>query len=307
MSNALVCGVDSNLLDAVMSFMHEYDAYKTGQKKTLNMASSISNGDENCRFLVVDTKYFTVKVNLKYVLLHHSIEMLQKLEIQQQSGKTEGIILVCSNQKQIGGNETSAKNICSQFTEVNNYFQGIQLRIVLLINNEGESHSDREEYFLWSIDNGYEFIEINIFEDLSQGWTEREKDGFPRLVEAFHSQTWTAMCMKTKDSDASPYCTPSCILNTSSLDSVLLETQPIIAPGDLDAASLDTSPNESEELTIHDNFSKLIDEAKKIHTDAMSSNISDQERRDRAQQMAMKFIDLMGISDDDDDDCDDMQ
>lgn len=49
---------------------------------------------------------------------------------------------------------------------------------------------------MWSLDNGFEFIEL-FTEDISAGWTEREKDGLPRLIEAFHSQSWRSMSMKT--------------------------------------------------------------------------------------------------------------
>ena len=54
---------------------------------------------------------------------------------------------------------------------------------------------------MWSIHNSYEFIEIDLSEDLSQGWGEREKEGLPRLIEALQSRRWDSMVLKGRESE----------------------------------------------------------------------------------------------------------
>ena len=164
---------------------------------------------------------------------------------------------------------------------------------------------------MWSIDNSFEFIEINLYEDLSTGWEEREKDGFPRLMEALHSQTWESMKIRgsseatqVKIKDNRGY------KSTEEEGDVLEETgAEITVP--IEQHSIDPmvdkallQADDTGDIKIFEGMAKLVNEAKGIHERARASDISDSERRDAASSIAMKFMEMLGISDSDEDERD---
>jgi hypothetical protein len=44
----------------------------------------------------------------------------------------------------------------------------------------------------WSLDHGYECIQLDAVNPVC-GWQDREKEGLPRIMEAFQTQMWSTM------------------------------------------------------------------------------------------------------------------
>lgn len=66
------------------------------------------------------------------------------------------------------------------------------VQIVVAVNASGASAKDRDEWFEWCISRCIELIEMDL-SDPTSGHAEREKEGFPRLVEALQSNMWSSM------------------------------------------------------------------------------------------------------------------
>ena len=172
---------------------------------------------------------------------------------------------------------------------------------------------------MWSIHNSFEFIEIGLHENLSEGWNEREKEGLPRLVEALHSQTWDCMKLKQKGDEITlgGIDRKSMLRNstTASRESVTgsglederkgreevrdgmeeeqKETAKNLEIGaDYHSAAIDSSDPELDEhllevadmseFKVFEGMAQLVNEAKGIHERARDSNVSDNERREAA-------------------------
>ena len=134
------------------------------------------------------------------------------------------------------------------------------------------------------------------------GWTEREKEGLPRLIEALECNIWSS----------SERILPTINITTQNTNIEMaeskeetnetkeIEVKPINQP------SLPTNNDldDDEEDDILNNFSTIIDEVRKAREEAMKGEISDYERRKRAEDMAMKFSQML-LGDDDEDDDDD--
>jgi hypothetical protein len=53
-------------------------------------------------------------------------------------------------------------------------------------------HEVPEAVMEWSLDHGYECIQLDA-ETPVFGWQDREKEGLPRIMEAFQTQMWSTM------------------------------------------------------------------------------------------------------------------
>ncbi len=87
-------------------------------------------------------------------------------------------------------------NIIEKFSihiEDKGSIEDIPVRI--LLSPQRSNQSAKETYINWSLDNGFEYIEIDP-ENIHIGWEDREKEGFPRFIEALESHMWSNLQRK---------------------------------------------------------------------------------------------------------------
>ena len=190
------------------------------------------------------------------------------------------------------------------------------------------SKKSEEEYsrrVLWCLDRGYEYVEVDLSEEgMKKGHDERDKEGFARVVEAISTCMWSSHVMKPRDGVSK--------VKQSTERTVVSENKPAEQANKLDSAcnniddksreaaamaslmddvddaqqhtSQEEIENRQQELAFHQ-LEQVINEAKQIREASQSDSISDEERRQRAGDTAVKLMGLLerfGFDDDGDDD-----
>ena len=324
-SKVLVAGDAIASLSEVVSLISHHREYASSEISALPAMPITMAG------LEVDTKYFTASLVFKTLEMLDSVEKITSSPVfaNQANGALEGCILVCSYADQAKTFET-----CVRFGHVRDAMREEgqddvveKLQVVLYVkggknskdynndnntDNDTEMDASRQQYFMWSIHNSYEFIEIDLSEDLSQGWGEREKEGLPRLIEALQSRRWDSMVLKGRESEKNDY---ECQVNSISRNDIVNDANEIsdinistannsnveddssskiegdsIDILDVDKALLTT--HDSKDTLVFDGMSRLIEEAKAMHQNARIGNISDSERKEKASDMALKFMEM---------------
>jgi hypothetical protein len=184
-----------------------------------------------------------------------------------------------------------------------------------------------EESTLWAVDHGFEYVEVDE-SHLVQGWQEREKDGLPRLMEAIQSTMWT--CLKKKNihavhvqeqasssssdkgenvfqfGEASTKTTVAVERDAArrqiALEALDNATTGSVRPTNVASTSGEVGhENVGEDHDVED-FSDIMEKAKRLRDEATAGNMSDDERRRKAAEMALQLAKMMNLDDDDYDD-----
>eukprot|EP00804_Cyclotella_cryptica_P012107 CCRYP_009811-RA/>CCRYP_009811-RA protein AED:0.09 eAED:0.09 QI:0/-1/0/1/-1/1/1/0/361 len=208
---------------------------------------------------------------------------------------------------------------------------GVSLGPSPLSDGTKKSEEEYSRRVLWCLDRGYEYVEADLtVEGRSTGHNERDKEGFARIVEAISSCMWSSHVMKSRS-------VPAIAGAASSLDAMKLtaETNSNVKEDaetehDLDLgpqklnndprreaavmASLmngvqeATSPDEAieyrqQDISFHE-LEQVMTEAKRIREASQSNSMTDEERRQRAGDTAVRLMGLLeklGFDEDEDD------
>jgi hypothetical protein len=185
----------------------------------------------------------------------------------------------------------------------------------------------QEEYskrVLWCLDRGYEYVEVDLSEEgLKEGFDEREKDGFARVVEAIGGTVWSSAVMMKRDDIKAvasigdgevSEATISTRENNVAAFSVAKAANDVHDDGGADKKkkkneTIDdsVSTTNSNEESVLENIEHIMEEAKRIRECSRAGQLSDEERRNRAGNAAevlMGLLDQMGVYDDVDTDSD---
>jgi len=200
---------------------------------------------------------------------------------------------------------------------------------------EGGEDESPSELLLWCLDNGFELVTADR-SDLFATWSEREKDGLARVVEALQPTMWTGMAKADPTTvtagmnggvtggggSSVPLAGMESSSSTDDVDSAAAAPAPAPAPAsEANAASPLTTqggadPLDFEELVkaaelsgaqgqeekFDTVFTSFMDEARRVRVAAMSGDVPDAVRRDQAAKIAAQMATFMGFDDDDDED-----
>lgn len=188
---------------------------------------------------------------------------------------------------------------------------------------------DHEKEFsrriLWCLDHGYEYVEANLSQEgLTKGHEERDKDGFARIVEAIQGTVWSSAIMSkgktTQLKDSYKEDTAALENNESKQEEEKQqqEENPYIPPdpskfGDesltnqqeSDDTMLEKLRRDLDDEKVFDEMEAVLREASRVREASKSGQLTDDERRDRAGEAAMRLVNLMnqfGIEDEEEDD-----
>ena len=206
--------------------------------------------------------------------------------------------------------------------------------------SDGTERSEAEysRRVLWCLDRGYEYVEADVTEEgLRRGHDERDREGFARVVEAVGGCMWTSRVMRRRGAGSKPPAGgvqgekvdagQSSGAAKTSEDRGQSQQGPSDGPPSNDDADREdravshlmrevegdddpaTSPAPSpaappEEVAMH-KLEQTLAEARAIRDASRNDTMSDEERRRRAGDAAMRLVGLlgeMGLGDDSDDD-----
>lgn len=351
----------------VVSMLTSYDALCKDNSIALPSSSeSLGTGGGGIPFHL-STKYYNAELEIFPLVVESSSKTLSSsvTDMLAVASEGEGIILVLPPPTEgTEGNEMDALTklpLMQVGCEAANMDAlAIKVLVRLYNNNALVSQKATESSILWTIDNGYEYIEVNE-SNLTQGWQEREKEGLPRLMEALQSTMWSCMTKKMLISPT-PAGQSVTTIGTSSMSTTTLTSASTLTTGEGEGtvesvfqveASLIKGDNDNADTAVDgpstsktqttssnnntvessatitttatttaasgestsstctehgedvEDFSDLMDQARRLRDRAAAGNMSDEDRRRQAEEMALKLAKLMNLCDDDDDDTDD--
>jgi hypothetical protein len=280
-----------------------------------------SNDDDQ---LIISNRYFDANVLLKG--LHESINGSDVIQ-------EDGIILIFNSSGDTNQFDSLAP-IHESAEQLNR--AGELLRLCVGVNfgpaplSDGTKKSE-EEYsrrVLWCLDRGYEYLEADLTEEgMAAGHEERDKEGFARVVEAISSCMWSSHVMKsrvvaaaaprdrTKVEDAdvkedkkiehdvdmgSATNNSDAEREAAAMASLMQGMKEIQQPNKSSEEA--TTQNRQQEIAFHE-LEQVMTEAKRIREASQSNSISDEERRQRAGDTAVRLmglLDKLGFDDEDD-------
>lgn len=279
--------------------------------------------------LTISNRYFDASVLLKD--LNESISLPTNDELIQE----DGIILIFDTSKAAPVSQTFDHLSHHHESAIQANRAGELLRLCVgasfgpspLCDGSKKSEEEYSRRVLWCLDRGYEYVEVDLSEDgMKRGHDERDKEGFARIIEAVSTCMWSSRVMKPRDGvsqvEKSAENTSKRIKQTEQADKYDSavnnndESREAVAMAslmnDLDEeqsqqASQKENENRQHELAFHQ-LEQVINEAKQIREASQSDTISDDERRQRAGDTAVKLMGLLekfGFDDEEDDDDDD--
>mmetsp|Transcript_18760 Transcript_18760/g.46472 ORF Transcript_18760/g.46472 Transcript_18760/m.46472 type:complete len:347 (-) Transcript_18760:68-1108(-) len=175
----------------------------------------------------------------------------------------------------------------------------------------GEKHeAEYSRRILWCLDHGYEYVEADLSQEgQAKGHDDRDKDGFARIVEAIQGTVWSGAVMKerqatklqaTYNEDANaikqqdaenPYVPPDPSLMSIPKDG---ETATAAAPGTPSRnAEIERLRQEIDEDKVFDEMETVLREASRIREQSKCGQLTDEERRAKAESAALRLVDLM--------------
>lgn len=265
-----------------------------------------SNNSKCTSKLSINNKYFAASVTLLTAGVVETNECTT-------SWIEDGILLIFPEDKGVSNFDACVK----AFDDSKDADYGDTLRLCTALNS-GDNAGKRDEKayekeygrrVLWCLDHGFEYVEACDLSDISVGHDAREKEGFARVAEAIGSTIWTSAKMHPRgNAVSSKPAVPFVAAVVPKVDNG--NTANIIEESSDGAGddSVKTKPKEfiddTKNESAFDSFEKLMGEAKAVREEALGGNLPDEVRRQRAEETAMKLVDLLGSMDLDDDDDD---
>lgn len=304
----LFCGKESDVC-IISSFVYGYKDICEGNKPpSANYIKCFS--DLRKMSLRFNTKYYTADCDSTLLYFEDS----NFIQISNDAIKNiESLIIVLSNQLSV------EKQLLELTDKVKD--QTIDLKFLILLQtisgDDSCQSSRRKQWFEWSLDNGYEFIEIDP-ENAVQGWEDREKEGLPRLMEALVAHTWSNLerCVpghpvSTNSSQRKSNELPIRNEVLESLDerndeSFSLESSlptnsatNISQIGQESDILSDDSDSEEMDSELWNFMAQAVSQGKQVRDAVLSGSISDDERRRRAELFATQLLSLMKLDESD--------
>jgi hypothetical protein len=306
--------------------------------------ATISNTSE----LKVSNKYFSATILFEGIFKQSSCSKSEDTVRSE-----DGIILVFndSNKNDIAGSFVSFDSLHhwhEQSKEQNMAGDLLRLCVGVHFGFKRTYESDKEEQdeyarrILWCLDRGYEYVEADLStQGVMSGHDLREKDGFPRIVEAISGTVWTSAVMATSKLSQLKLSYENDRNETTVYDNKVPEKEKItVSDNDHEMINL---TKETDDITIVDDSKKnqstnlvselyldedeihidndtlrqrqtdmkeerqvecmegAFREARQIRDLSISGTLSDTERRQRAGNAATILLNLMGLDGDESD------
>ena len=185
--------------------------------------------------------------------------------------------------------------------------------------------ASEEEYsrrVLWCLDRGYEYVEADMSPmGMESGHNDRDKEGFARIIEAVSSCMWSSRVMKKRAAVATTKAaaaaantgnenaTANADTTTSSNPKSDAEREKSAVASLMQGVDQDnesrnkTDEIKQQEMAFHE-LERVIADAKNIRESSQNDSMSDEERRKRAGDTALRMMELfdkLGFGDDEED------
>eukprot|EP00980_Cylindrotheca_fusiformis_P007781 scaffold1663_cov210-Cylindrotheca_fusiformis.AAC.3 len=308
---------------------------RTALLSHLNQQEQQQQQDDEGHRLTLSNKYFTADVVLK------DLEPSSSSTSSTSSGMEDGMILVfdalASNPDRPSDNSNSNSSTFDSLAHVHSQAEqsktcgdllrlcvGVSLTTLSPEEIRGSKNAEKEysRRILWCLDHGYEYIEV----DLSQtkvGHNERDKEGFARVVEAIQGTVWSSAIMSnsktTELKDTYQQDTTTVLQKHKEENNPYQPPDPSnFAAGEQDGKQQQEEKNAIEDMAqqlrqqvdeekVFDEMETVLREATRIRDQSKSGQLTDEERRDRAGDAALRLVNLMsqfGNMDDDEEEDD---
>jgi len=288
-SSILIVGIDSNDIEFLIKLLSKYN-----------------NNNDSIDSIIISTKYYNANVTInRYVIDDNNNDISSLKE------KCEAMIVLLNDK------DNNSNSDLLSIVKCDNDDDDDLIATKLLVNIKyNDICNDISSLVLWSVDNGYEYIDIdsNDSSSISIISDSREKEGFPRLIEALEATMWSSLQMKDKVITTTSSITSEILISEQT--STIKEEQIVsseektnreykIHMDSNNKLILEVEDDIDEEDVFYKNFSDVIEKAKDIRAQVLSGNLSDKERRDNAAAIALQLAKMIDLNDDDDDDDDD--
>jgi len=286
--------------------------------KLLTKYNNDNNIDNNNYNIVINTKYYEANININSYIFNNN-DNSNDNDILLLIEKCEALIILMND------NDNNDNNNILSLIKNNIDKNDITTKLLVNIkyNNSINDNIDVSSLILWSIDNNYEYIDIdcNDINNIIITNDSREKEGFPRLIEALESTMWSSMQRKDRSS-LSISSSSITTTTTATTDNLIIEEtftneteqntkkEYKIHMDSNDKFVLevdntnDVDDDDNDEDVFYKNFSEVIEKAKDVRAQVLAGNISDQERRENAAKIALQLAKMIELDGDDDDDYD---
>jgi hypothetical protein len=295
--------------------------------------SYLQQGDD--KLLKLSNKYFIADILLE------DIEAPSKPENSKEDGVILVFDALASNPDQPGGGgvtfdslgqthqQAEERDTCGDLLRL-----CVGVSLTSLSPEEGRGKKHENEYsrrILWCLDRGYEYVEADLSEEgQSKGHDQRDKDGFARIVEAIQGTVWSSAIMskskstelkdtykedtsvvelKKEDEEENPYQPPDPSkfgVNAFSEESKA-EIGLSVEPGKVTSEGIEGMEKlrqDVDEEKVFDEMETVLREASRVRDQSKNGQLTDDERRDRAGDAALRLVNLMhqfGVEDDEND------
>ena len=286
----------------------------------LSKSSSSKNGDKYEQFhLVISNRYFDASVI--FAGLNESTDDVV-ITSAEESVVEDGIILVFdsspSASQDVCFDSLSALHVNAEKT----IGLGDSLRLCVGVSLGPSPLADgskacEEEYsrrVLWCLERGYEYVEADMSPiGMESGHDERDKDGFARILEAISSCMWSSHVMKKRsepnneDSNNANDDTKLSDHKRSDSEREKAALANLMEGVDQGNNAKDTTQEMKRQEMAFQELESVIADAKNIREASQNNSMSDEERRKRAADTALRMMDLfekLGFEGDHDEDYD---
>ena len=212
--------------------------------------------------------------------------------------------------------KATAEDICGDLLRL---CVGVTLTSLSPQEARGAKHEDEySRRILWCLDHGYEYVEADLSQEGQlKGHDDRDKDGFARIVEAIQGTVWSGAVMKERQAsklqasyqedanaikqqdEVNPYVPPDPSLMEIPRDEAATPDTPSRK------AEMERLRKEIDEDKVFDEMESVLKEASRIREQSKCGELTDEERRAKAESAALRLVDLMsqfGMEDGDDND-----
>mmetsp|Transcript_9391 Transcript_9391/g.10123 ORF Transcript_9391/g.10123 Transcript_9391/m.10123 type:complete len:291 (+) Transcript_9391:47-919(+) len=282
----------SSEIQKLSKFIRNYDLIVERKGDQSNLEES----QENQQSWLIENKYYQANVTLHLVNYDQVDDFREEFE---------GIIMLPhSDQKNLGDGIYSLGHDSAD--------RDLGLRLLVNFTSDDISLGpSNHNHLLWAVDHGFEYIEINEA-SLIESHSDRDKVGLPRVIEALQSVMWSTAQKKilprpksVADAAIKPPLPP--VTSTNSENTTQNTTlEPNSTNNDSFFSNLSREStfddDDEEDTKFFELFAASLAEARSIREIALSGQLSDQERRARAAEMARKFSDLLQLEGESDED-----
>ncbi|CAJ1904959.1 unnamed protein product [Cylindrotheca closterium] len=274
-----------------------------------------TSADEN-KLLPISNKYFTANLLLEDMeaeaneAIKEDAAILVFDMLASNPDRSGGVPGTTFNSLQAVHDQALAKDTCGDLLRL---CVGVTLTSLSPQEARGEKHEDEySRRILWCLDHGYEYVEADLSQEgQTKGHDDRDKDGFARIVEAMQGTVWSGAVMKERqatklqasydqdandikkqdDDNENPYVPP----DPSLLMAIPKDGEsPTSAPSTPNrTAEMERLRQEIDEDKVFDEMETVLREASRIREQSKCGQLTDDERRAKAESAALRLVDLM--------------